>query len=251
MFVLLATEAPRTLLDPPLAAVPFAQLARIKQLQALVNAPLALLDTQPLRQEVSPPHLVVSALLAILAVHHQHLTLVDVMHALLARTNHHLAQLHAPRALPATPPRLQARRLSRNATNVLLAIEAPRTLLVAILAAVQSAHLAHIKLLEIMIAHLALLDLLPRAQARLQRRLVTLALLAILALYQHLTLQVVLHVLLAHLAPLLLPHALPAPLDHIHLLAQLHAQPALLALQPKLLEKHQLEIAFVPLVIPE
>ena len=29
MFVLLAMEAPRTLLDPPLAAVPFAQLARI------------------------------------------------------------------------------------------------------------------------------------------------------------------------------------------------------------------------------
>jgi hypothetical protein len=100
-------------------------------------------------------------------------------------------------------------------------------------------------------APLALLDTLPRVQARLQPRIVQPALLAILAVYQLQTLLDALYVLLAHLAPLLLPHAQPAPLDHIHLLAQLHAQPALLALQPKLLEKHQLEIAFAPLVIPE
>ena len=59
------------------------------------------------------------------------------------------------------------------------------------------------------------------------------------------------HVLLAHLVPPLLLRAQPAPLDHIHLLAQLHAQPALPALLPRLLERHQKEIAFAPLVIPE
>ena len=62
----------------------------------------------------------------------------------------------------------------------------------------------------------------------------------------------VLNALLARTKPLQAQgHAQPAPLDHIHLLAQLHAQPALLAIQLKLLEKHQLEIAFAPLVIPE
>jgi hypothetical protein len=104
------------------------------------------------------------------------------MHVLLARTNHHQAQVHAQNALPATPPRLQARLSSRIATNVLLAMEAPRTLLVAILAAVQSAQLAHIKQLQALVnAPLALLDTLPRVQARLQPRIVQLALLAILA----------------------------------------------------------------------
>ena len=50
-----------------------------------------------------------SALLAILALY-QLQTLLDVMHALLARTNHQQAQLHAPRALLATPqPRLLER----------------------------------------------------------------------------------------------------------------------------------------------
>ena len=56
------------ILDPPLAAVPFAQLARIKQLLVILSAHLALLDTQALQQEVLLPHLVVSALLAILAL---------------------------------------------------------------------------------------------------------------------------------------------------------------------------------------
>jgi hypothetical protein len=100
---LLAMEAYQLrILHLPLPAVQSAQLVRIKQLQALVNAPLALLDIQPLRQEVLLPHLVVSALLAILAVY-QLQTLLDVLHALLARTNHQQAQLHAPRALSATP----------------------------------------------------------------------------------------------------------------------------------------------------
>jgi len=149
--------------------------------QAQQIAQIALLDTQPLKQEVTLFRLVVSALLAILAVC-QLQTLLDVLYVLSARTNHHQAQVHAPRALPATPPRLQARLSSRNATNVLLAMEAPRTLLVAILAAVQSAHLAHIKQLQALVnAPLALLDTLPRVQARLQPRIVQLALLAILA----------------------------------------------------------------------
>ena len=67
--MLLALEAHQLrILDPPLAAVPFAQLARIKHLQAILSAHLALLDTLLLRQEVLLPHLVVSALLAILAL---------------------------------------------------------------------------------------------------------------------------------------------------------------------------------------
>ena len=61
-------EAPHQLLVAPLAAVPFAQLARIKQLLVTVNAHLALLDTQPLQQDALLTHLVVSALLAILEV---------------------------------------------------------------------------------------------------------------------------------------------------------------------------------------
>jgi hypothetical protein len=77
--------------------------------QAQQIAQIALLDTQPLQQEVLLPHLVVSALLAILAVHHQHLTLVDVLHALLARTNHQQAQLHAQNALLAIPQLLLER----------------------------------------------------------------------------------------------------------------------------------------------
>ena len=68
MCVLLAMEAPRTLLDPPLAGVPFAQLARIRLLLVAVRAQLVLLDTLLLQQEVSLPHLAVSALLAILVV---------------------------------------------------------------------------------------------------------------------------------------------------------------------------------------
>ena len=68
-YVMLAMEAPHQLLVAPLAAVPFAQLARIKLLLALVNAPLALLDTQPLQQEVLLSRLALSALLAIMAHH--------------------------------------------------------------------------------------------------------------------------------------------------------------------------------------
>ena len=67
--VLLAMEAHQLrILDLPLAVVPFAQLARIKQLQAISRAQLALLDTQPLQQEVLLSRLALSALLAILAL---------------------------------------------------------------------------------------------------------------------------------------------------------------------------------------
>ena len=66
--VLLAMEAPRTSLDPPLAAVPFALWAHIKPLQVIMFAQSALLDTQPLQQDALLTHLVVSALLAILAL---------------------------------------------------------------------------------------------------------------------------------------------------------------------------------------
>ena len=139
------------------------------------------------------------ALLATLAVHHQHLTLLVVLHVLLAHLVppllllphaqpapldhiHLLVQLHAPRALQATLPRLKAKLSLRNAQCVLLAMEAHQLRILEIpLAAAQSAQLARIKLLlVIMIAHLAPLDTLPRVQARLQPRLVTLALLATL-----------------------------------------------------------------------
>ena len=66
-YVMLAMEAPHRLLVAPLAAAPFAQLARIKQLQVTVLAITVLQVIQALRQEVLLPHLVVSALLAILA----------------------------------------------------------------------------------------------------------------------------------------------------------------------------------------
>jgi len=114
------------------------------------------------------------ALLATLAVHHQHLTLVDVLHVLLAHLAplllphalpapldhiHLLVQLHAPRALQATLPRLKAKLSLRNAQCVLLAMEAHQFRILEIPpAAVQSAQLARIKLLlVIMSAHLVLL----------------------------------------------------------------------------------------------
>ena len=91
-----------------------------------MSAPLAMLDTQPLRQEVSPPHLVVSALLAILAVY-QHLTLVDVLHALSARTKPLQAtEVHALLALPATRQQEQARLSLQSALFAPLAMEAPQ-----------------------------------------------------------------------------------------------------------------------------
>ena len=79
--VMLAMEVHQLrILDPPLAAVPFAQLARLKLLLVILSAHLALLDTQPLRQEASLSRLALSALLAILA--HHRLKIRAVMHSL-------------------------------------------------------------------------------------------------------------------------------------------------------------------------
>ena len=86
MFVLLAMEAPRTLLDPPLAAVPFAQLAHIK-LRLIVNAHHALPVKQPLKLEEL---LLMNALFVLLA------TLgLAALHVLKARISHQQAQVHA------------------------------------------------------------------------------------------------------------------------------------------------------------
>ena len=69
MCVLLAMEAQQLhILDPPLAAAPFAQLARIKLLQVTVLAITVLLVIQALSQAVFLPRLVIHALLVILAV---------------------------------------------------------------------------------------------------------------------------------------------------------------------------------------
>ncbi len=67
-FARLAMEAPRTFLDPPLADVPFAQLAFSKLLQATLFAQLVPTATPHPEQEVLLPRLVLSALLAILVV---------------------------------------------------------------------------------------------------------------------------------------------------------------------------------------
>ena len=81
-YVMLAMEAHQLrILDLPLAVVPFAQLARIKQLQAISRAQLALLDTQPLQQEVLLSRLALSALLAIMA--HHRLQIRAVLYSLL------------------------------------------------------------------------------------------------------------------------------------------------------------------------
>ena len=248
MCVLLAMEAPQTLLDPPLAAVPFAQLARIKLLLVIVHAPLALLDTQPLQQEVLLSRLALSALLDILA--HHRLQIRAVLHslrqhalpaslqklepqliqkqvlvqsALLDRPNllqemlHHVhlvllaliklqqvrhlalsAQLASTallqdkypsrqavlaHALLDTQRQEQARRLSRIAAYVMLAMEAPHRLLVAPLADATLAHLGHLKLLQVIVnAHLVLPVTQPLQQEVLLPHLVVSVLLAILAL---------------------------------------------------------------------
>jgi len=67
LFAPLAMEAPQCrILDQPLADAPFAQLAYSKLMQATLFAQLVPTATQALSQEVLLPHLVVSALLAIL-----------------------------------------------------------------------------------------------------------------------------------------------------------------------------------------
>jgi hypothetical protein len=162
MCVLLAMEAPRTLLDPPLAAVPFAQLARIKLQLVIMSA-----------------HLVLQASTAMPLLDKQLSRQAVLAHALLD-----------------TQRQEQARRLSRIAAYVMLAMEAPHRLLVAPLADATLAHLGHLKLLLVIVSAFLVLPV----THQMQQGLALSALLAIMA-HHRLQIRAVLHSLLIYALP--------------------------------------------------
>ena len=157
-----------------------AQMDTQRQEQARLSSRIA---TNVLLAMEAPHQFLVAPLVDATLAQLAHIVPPLLLHAQPAQLDHihHLARLHAPRAQPATPPRLQAKLSSRIAMCVLLAMEAPRTLLDPPLAAVPFALWAHIKLLLVtVLAIIVFQATLPRVQARLQPRIVQLALLAIL-----------------------------------------------------------------------
>ena len=94
------------------------------------------------------------------------------------------------------------------------------------------AQLAYSKQIQVTVGAHLVLPATPHPEQEVSlTRLVVYALLAIMVVYQHLTLLDALFVMLAPFVQLVQPHAQPAPLGHIHLLAQLnapHVLPAIL-----------------------
>ena len=164
------------------------------QKQVLVQS--ALLDRPNLLQEMlHHVHLVLLALIKLPQVSHLALSALLASMAFL-QDKRPSRQAVLALALLDTRHQEPARLSSRNATYVMLAMEAPHRLLVAPLAAVPFAHLGRLKLLLVMVRALLVLSV----TQRLQQGLALSALLAIMA-QQRLQIRAVMHSLRQHALP--------------------------------------------------